>query len=151
LKRMLKPTTRTESTREPSEVRVRTIGRQHPLILDDPSYVWLVRSGTAEVFSSQVEDGRPVGPRRFLFLASAHDALFTVKDEHHPSPNRLFAVAVDELSVVEIPLERMDESFRSQRVSVAEVVEGWVNNVTTFTSADSAPEAEHCSAGKESH
>lgn len=122
-------------------LRVRTVQPQHPIILDDPSLVWLVRSGAAEVFNSQVEDGSPVGRRRFLFRARPHDALFAIMDEKRTCLSRLIMMAVGELTVLEIPLERITEAFLSEEVPVAEAIEGWVNNVVAFTSNGAIPAA----------
>src|SRR5262245_2056914 len=93
------------------ELRVRTVQPQHPVILEDPGLVWLVRSGTAEVFHSQIEDRFPIGRRRFLFRARPHDALFAMRDAENSSLNRLVMMAVGELTVLEIPLERINEEF----------------------------------------
>src|SRR5207247_3922352 len=133
-----------------SEFRVRTVRAQHPFILDDPSLVWLVRSGTTEIFNSQVEGGSLVGRRRFLFRARPHDALFAMMDATNTLHSRLIMMAVEELTVQEIPLKRMKEVFQSEGVSVIEAIEGWVNNVVAFASNGAIPAgAEHISCGGE--
>jgi ATP-binding cassette subfamily C protein len=130
--------------------RIRTVQAQHPLILDDPSLVWLVRSGGAEISNSQVEDRTIVGRRRFLFRARAHDALFAMMGGSDTSQSRIIITAIEELTVLEIPLERMREAFASEGLSVTEAVEGWVNNVIAFASNRAVPAAaEQLSYGKE--
>ena len=119
--------------------RIRTLQAQHPFILDDPSLVWLVRSGAAEISNSQVEDRTPIGRRRFLFRARPHDALFAMMDDTNTS--RIIMTAVEELTVLEIPLERMKEAFAGEGLSVTEAIEGWVNNVIAFASNRAIPAA----------
>src|SRR5881397_1781151 len=110
------------------------------LILDNPSSVYLVRSGSAQVFKTEVESGSPVGRRRFLFRARAHDALFTMLEDGNPG-SRLLVVPVGELTILQIPLERMRQAFQSEGVSDRTAIEGWVNNAAAFISQEEKPVA----------
>src|SRR4051812_5721994 len=82
------------------DFRVRSVPRQDVFILQDPSVLWFIRSGTAGVFSSQIESGYPVGRRRFLFRARAGDAVFSLVDGDS-SLNRLLMMAAEEMTIVE--------------------------------------------------
>ncbi len=95
------------------DLPVRIVSRHQVLIPDDPTAVLLVSAGSAEVFTSQVENGFPVGRRRFLFRARARDAVFSLSGGRQ-SDNHLVMMAADELTILEIPIDRMEEVFRSR-------------------------------------
>ena len=47
-----------------------------PFLLTEADAVWVVESGSIDVFASRLEAGRPEGPRTYLFSARAGEALF---------------------------------------------------------------------------
>src|SRR5262249_51556386 len=98
-------------------LRVRSLSARQTLILEDPCLVWLVRYGVAEVFSSRVEDGLPVGRRRFLFRARARDALFAIAERGNRSASRLMLMAGDAVTLLEAPLDRLAEACAYERTS----------------------------------
>ena len=71
-------TTRLTRIRQVSSaaLQAHTVRAHHTLMLDKPWFVCLVCSGAAEVYSTPIESGRPVGRRRFLFRARPQDAVF---------------------------------------------------------------------------
>src|SRR5689334_17230284 len=107
------------------DVHLRTVSAHHALILDDPAFVWLVRSGGAEVFTSQAEAGRPVGRRRFLFRARVNDLVFAFgSDAGNNGRTRLALIATEELTLLQIPVDRLDLVLQVERVATAAAVEG---------------------------
>lgn len=122
------------------DLQVHVIRAHEVFILDNPSLVYLVRSGSGQVFKTEVEGGSPVGRRRFLFRARAHDALFTMLDGSNPG-SRLIVVPVEELIVLEIPRKRMKEAFQSEGVSDRTAIEEWVHNAVAFISQEGKPVA----------
>src|SRR2546427_6877270 len=122
------------------DLQVHVIRAHEVLILDNPSSVYLVRSGSAQVSKTEVESGSPVGRRRFLFRARAHDALFTMLDVRNQG-SRLMVVPVGELTILHIPLERIKEVFQSEGVSDRTAIEEWVNNAAAFISQEEKPVA----------
>jgi ATP-binding cassette subfamily C protein len=130
--------TKLKSARElsPVESRVRSIDRQQILIVEDPSILLLIRSGTAEIFSSQIENGLAVGRRRFLFRARGGEVIFSLPSVRDVSASRLILVATDELTIVEIPVERIEEAFLAEGVALTGAIEGWVNNLAASLSLE---------------
>lgn len=47
-----------------------------PFLLIDPDGVWVIESGSIDVFASRLESGKPEGPRTYLFSVAAGEALF---------------------------------------------------------------------------
>jgi NHLM bacteriocin system ABC transporter ATP-binding protein len=120
--------------------RIRTVDRQQTLIIDDPSTIQLIRSGTASVFSSQAENGFAVGHRRFLFRARAGDAVFALRNSSEDdSTTRLLLIATDELSLSEIPIARIQDELAAEGVALHEAIEGWINNIAAFVSHGPLP------------
>ncbi len=86
--------------------RVLKVHGHHPLILDDPHKLYLIHSGTAAVFASRLQNGLPVGTRRFLFHAGVGGLLFAASGGvSSQNSQHLLALSVDDLTVVEIPLD----------------------------------------------
>jgi len=52
------------------------IGANTPLLLNDNNAVWLVQSGTVEVYAVHLKNGEPWGRRRHLFSAELGQTLF---------------------------------------------------------------------------
>jgi ATP-binding cassette subfamily C protein len=112
--------------------------------------VWLIRSGTAQVFYSQIENGLTIGPRRFLFRARSRDAVFSLEETSETSRNAILILAAEELTVVEIPMSRMEDTFTAAGVPIKDAIENWVNNFANLLSRASAPpSAEQISCGIE--
>jgi ATP-binding cassette subfamily C protein len=136
--------TKLKSIDEPPSwgLRVRSVNRQQILIPEDPSIVWLIRSGAAEVFSSQIENALAVGRRRFLFRARARDAVFSLGNSiTDASASRLILIPTEELTIVEIPVDRMEEAFLAHGIALTDAIEGWVNNMAAFISHEPLPAA----------
>src|SRR5262249_47805522 len=123
-----------------SELQAHTIRAQHTLMLDKPGFVCLVCSGAAEVYNAQIEEGHPAGRRRFLFRARPRDAVFAIGDGS-TSQSHLVMIALEELTVLEIPLLQIKDAFLSENVPLNEAIEAWANNVATFLSQGAIPPA----------
>src|SRR5437764_9252573 len=105
------------------EPRICRVDRQQILIVNDPATVHLIRSGTGSVFSSQIENGFALGRRRFLFRARAGDAIFTLASSNTDAlVSRLLVVATDELTIAEIPVDRMEEAFESEGIVLTRAI-----------------------------
>lgn len=112
--------------------QVRRLRGHHPLVLDDPRVMWFVASGSAALFTSLVDDGLPVGPRRLLFRAGAASPLFPVTDRRRRSGYRLIALSVSHLTLLEVPLRRVDQVLAAAGVPFSDAIETWVNRLSSF-------------------
>src|SRR4051794_15359078 len=92
------------------QLQVHVIRAQDVFIPDDPCSIYLVRSGSAQVFKAEVEAGSPVGRRRFLFRARIHDVVFAMLNGSSDS-NRLIMIPVEELTILQIPFEAVKDAF----------------------------------------
>jgi ATP-binding cassette subfamily C protein len=48
----------------------------NPVVLDDPSSAWIVENGKVEVFTVELKDGEPVGPRSHYLTVEPGEAFF---------------------------------------------------------------------------
>ncbi|AFY58608.1 NHLM bacteriocin system ABC transporter, ATP-binding protein [Rivularia sp. PCC 7116] len=95
-----------------------------PLLLDDPSVVWMIESGTVALFAVVIQDGIPVSERRYLFSCNPTEALFAIDstkvksivtsndNNDHPKKYGILAVAIEEASLTQI-LQDDFEALRS--------------------------------------
>lgn len=58
------------------EARQLDVGSNRPILLNDPGKVWVIYSGSVNVFAVRVQDGKVSGARFFLFQAEGGEALF---------------------------------------------------------------------------
>lgn len=126
--------------------RVLDVRGHHPLILDDPHKLYLIRSGTAAVFASRLQNGLPVGTRRFLFHAGVHGMLFAASGRESSRDSQyLMALSVDDLDVVEIPLDPsgrvtdsvdIDMVFDAFDVALKDAIDDWVAKLSASAAVD---------------
>src|SRR5687768_14228125 len=96
----LEPTTTPEQTLLP--VRGSTV-----LVLDDPRRGWFIQSGSVAVFRTRLHDGRPSGPRRYLFTCGPGETLVGAHRDLRPGAECLLAVGLEEALVREFFLEEL--------------------------------------------
>ena len=117
-----------------SATRVRrSVGANQRIHIDDPARVWAVSHGSVEVFAVRLLDGEPVGPRRWLFTASAGSALFAV-----PVINRdtlaIIAIAATESEIEEFDVARLREAARQSDETTAwaaGLLDSWIEAISS--------------------
>ena len=55
-----------------------TFKANQPLLLNDPSIVWMIESGTVALFAVIIQNDLPISERRYLFSCSPREALFGI-------------------------------------------------------------------------
>jgi NHLM bacteriocin system ABC transporter ATP-binding protein len=89
-------------------MKTRTIQGNQPLLLDDPSLIWIVQSGSVALFTVRLINGIPDGERRYLFDAEPGEALLgSPVDQLDGQQDRQFgilAVAIEPAELWEQPL-----------------------------------------------
>jgi NHLM bacteriocin system ABC transporter ATP-binding protein len=74
------------------------------LLLNDSGSVWIVERGQVDLFGVELRDGRPAGPRRFLWSAAAPAALFGLAACAGERPVALLVVGASGASLRRVPL-----------------------------------------------
>ncbi|RUS94718.1 NHLP family bacteriocin export ABC transporter permease/ATPase subunit [Dulcicalothrix desertica PCC 7102] len=124
-----------------------------PLLLDDHSIVWTIESGVVGLFAVAIEDGILVSDRRYLFSASAGEALFgfdlakvnsivtSTEETNHPKIYGILAVPLEESYLSKITQNDFEELvIDNQSLLVAKPVsnkiivsaEKWIEKFSTF-------------------
>jgi NHLM bacteriocin system ABC transporter ATP-binding protein len=93
-----------------------------PLLLDNPSIVWIIESGMVGLFAVTMQDGIPVSERRYLFSVSAKEALFSLNpsdvksivtsrdDSNNPKIHGILAVPLQETFLRKITQIEVEQS-----------------------------------------
>ncbi len=75
---------------------MKTVLRGNELFaLDDPAAGWVVESGVVALFSAELRDGEPGGPRRYLFSCPPGRTLFGLSSVPQGRQRGVVAVAID--------------------------------------------------------
>ncbi|MEM9120221.1 MAG: NHLP bacteriocin export ABC transporter permease/ATPase subunit [Cyanobacteria bacterium P01_F01_bin.56] len=105
----------------------RTITANEPLLLTDPSQLWLLQSGKMAVFVVSFTDGQPVGSRQYLFTVDEGEALFS-SNICPITGLGLLAVAMEPSAIVALPLSEADETELSLD-RLKQLVDPWVHHL----------------------
>ena len=111
------------------EGRVSEVGANKPFLLDDPQSVWVVYAGKVDLFSVQVADKQPAGPRRHLLRVPAGQVFFGMDLEQMPHGFGLLAVGTVGTRLIKIKRTRFQELTRDavQAEAIALMINEWVS------------------------
>lgn len=85
------------------------IGGNTPFLLDDPVSVWYIQEGQVEIFSVNVEENQPTGPRSHLFTAGTGELLFGIDIAKFEMGTGLLAVGLIGTKIYRIDTGRFYE------------------------------------------
>ncbi len=127
------------------EGTVQKVGGNEPFLLSDRSSVWFVQTGKVDVFSVDMEDGEPVGPRMHLFRAEAGEILLGLGPSK--SAVGLLAVAGMGTTLTTVARSRLLEPARDpvHASAIATCIEKWATELLSGIARGSLPP----SGGKE--
>jgi NHLM bacteriocin system ABC transporter ATP-binding protein len=118
-----------------------TIGNHTPITLDDPQAIWLVYSGSADVFVRQMEGEEASGPRMHLLRAEAGQALFGIDLENYYGENiRIFMVGNGSTVVARLARSRFEELLSDPDYSLEAIhlLDSWIQNFAACIEDSSA-------------
>ena len=97
--------------------------------------MWVVRTGSAAVFAARIEDGAPVGERRFVGRVGSGGSLLGLGTAD--SSIQLIALAIEDLTLVEHPLNGLPADYLIDGAPLSERLEDWVSRSSAFVGAES--------------
>ncbi|MEO1430350.1 MAG: NHLP bacteriocin export ABC transporter permease/ATPase subunit, partial [Cyanobacteria bacterium J06633_8] len=124
-----------------------------PLLLEDPSVVWMIESGTVALFAVVIQDGIPVSERRYLFSCNPTEALFAIDstkvksivtsndNNDHPKNYGILAVPLEEASltqIVQADFEALRSNDSTRLIPKAagkefiQIAETWIEKFSIF-------------------
>ena len=119
------------------------------ILLNDPQTVWLVQSGSVDVFSVTLQDGEIESHRHYLFSCEPGSALFGTASSHTSVDRQILAVAQETVELAKIDAEYFAELAASSEVDTAELTKRWLNrfNSRVFDTAAPTIQVEAAEAG----
>jgi NHLM bacteriocin system ABC transporter ATP-binding protein len=119
---------------------------QHPLPIHDPESVWIVESGTADLFYVPLSDGLPAGPRRHVLRAHAGQAVFGFPQESAEgvTSGLLLSPAPDaQLRRTELKYLKDPAPGGSIRATGEALLCGWIHAISEAVAPDLPPQGYH--------
>jgi NHLM bacteriocin system ABC transporter ATP-binding protein len=121
------------------EGRIVELAGNNPIFLNDNENVWFVYSGKADVFTSHVENGVPVGQRIHLFRVTDRQALFGINMLDRPIG--LMVAGVQDTQLLRVSRATLVELARNPEFAqlVATVVGDWIALLSSVMSSGLPP------------
>ncbi|HEV3139684.1 MAG TPA: NHLP bacteriocin export ABC transporter permease/ATPase subunit [Vicinamibacterales bacterium] len=109
-----------------------------PILLDDPEHLWYVVSGGVLIFTVQVENGQPTGPRTHFLGIVQGQCFFGFDIASYGLGSGFLAVAKQGTQVRKIKRSRLQQLSKDpkQRAAVAGLVDTWVSGLSSALIAD---------------
>ena len=104
----------------------------HPLLLSAPDRVWIVASGEADVVTSQVADGIPVGYRAPVFKGGSGTPLFPLHQHLLTDGEGLLVNTSSPVVLYEVSVEYAADLFALFGLSVKDAIENWAPRIARF-------------------
>ncbi|MGM3305543.1 NHLP bacteriocin export ABC transporter permease/ATPase subunit [Anabaena sp. WFMT] len=126
-------------------IKIHQIKGNKPLLLDTIEKVWLVKSGSLALFSTKVEEGKPIGNRRYLFCVSQGEAVFGSRLWHEPETNTqcgILAIALEDTELELLELSNMIagiEENTAETLQFTNLIENWLGNLNQLVIGESKP------------
>lgn len=120
------------------EGKLRIIGGNTPFLLDDPGRVWFVDTGKVEIFSVEVQDGKPRGSRQHFFSALPNSALFGMDLDAYGLGLGFLAVGAHDTRIFELDVARFKGLIQDSRYSAdcCRLLDDWVAGLSYGISRD---------------
>ncbi|MDF5708715.1 MAG: NHLP bacteriocin export ABC transporter permease/ATPase subunit [Nostoc sp. S4] len=115
--------------------QVYIVNGNEPILLDDPSRVWVIQSGSMALFAVTVKDGVIEGTRRYLCTISQGEALFPTANQHR----QILAVPTGETELLHIYQECFQELVASGDARAIAWIEAWLLQLGSVLSHITAP------------
>jgi NHLM bacteriocin system ABC transporter ATP-binding protein len=117
-----------------------------PILLNDPSRVWVIQSGSVALFAVTIKDGVIEGTRRYLCSMSQGSALFGTAASAGNQYRQILAVPIGEIELLQVHQEYFRELIANgEKTAIAPgiaanaLVESWLRQLSTALSAISTP------------
>ena len=99
------------------------------IALDDPSVIWIVKSGSLALFAVPLQDGIPEGTRRYLFTTKAKQAMFSTASISERLPYQMLAVSIEETELLKVSLKDFRAFIAAGNGEAIAFIEGWIEQL----------------------
>jgi NHLM bacteriocin system ABC transporter ATP-binding protein len=108
-----------------------------PILLNDPSLIWVVQSGSVALFAVTIKDGVIEGTRRYLCTINQGEALFG--SAANSGQRQILAVPMGEIELLQLHPESFQELIANADVKAIALVESWLKQLGTALSSIPTP------------
>ncbi|QFS52022.1 NHLP bacteriocin export ABC transporter permease/ATPase subunit [Nostoc sphaeroides] len=115
------------------------INGNEPILLNDPSRVWVIQSGSMALFAVTVKDGVIEGTRRYLCSISQQEALFGTAVNSTNQHRQILAVPTGETELLQIHQECYRELVASGDIKAIAWIENWLLQIGNVLSHVTTP------------
>lgn len=110
-----------------------------PILLNDPSVIWVIDSGSVALFAAKVQDGASsnayIGTRRYLFSLKSGQVLFGSDNQHY----QMLAVPIGEVQLMRYNRLSFSELMPDASSVMVSNVEDWLKQFGNIISDFAAP------------
>ncbi|MHC0068512.1 NHLP bacteriocin export ABC transporter permease/ATPase subunit [Nostoc sp. UIC 10890] len=119
--------------------QVYIVNGNEPILLDDPSRVWVIQSGSMALFAVTVKDNVIEGMRRYLCSISQGEALFETAAKSANQHRQILAVPIGETELLQIHKECYCELIASGDGKAIAWIENWLLQIGSVLSQITMP------------
>ena len=109
-----------------------SIKNNESILLNHPETVWLIQSGSVEVFAVTVNKGTIVGSRRHLFTCHPQDLLLSTKPSLGQTDTQMLALALNNIELLKIDRECFERLILNTDAVIKKGIENWLNKLSTL-------------------
>ena len=119
-------------------------GSNHPVLLNDPGYVYMVISGKIDIFSVGTDGNKPVGNRFYFFTVNKGDLLFGLNSNQYGNGRALLGVGSAETALRRLSLGDFIKLSNNDlyRKEVCNLTDTWLHGISFGISKDINPETD---------
>ncbi|MBW4509338.1 MAG: NHLP bacteriocin export ABC transporter permease/ATPase subunit [Scytonematopsis contorta HA4267-MV1] len=103
------------------------INGNEPILLNDPSQVWVIQSGSMTLFAVTVKDGVIEGNRRYLCTVGEGGALFGSNKNSLLHHRQILAVPMGEAQLLQLNPECFADLVANEDIKIVTWVEDWLH------------------------
>ncbi len=119
--------------------QVYIVNGNEPILLNDPSRVWVIQSGSMALFAVTVKDGVIEGIRRYLCSISQGEALFGTAAKSANQHRQILAVPIGETELLQVHKECYRELIASGDGKAIAWIENWLLQIGSVLSQITMP------------
>ena len=105
-----------------------------PMLLNQPETMWVIQSGSVDLFAVIVGQGGIEGNRRYLFSANSGDVLFGKVPDAEKCDRQILAVPIEETELLKIQSDDLRKCFVRKDEQTITQIDQWVNQLGTALS-----------------
>jgi NHLM bacteriocin system ABC transporter ATP-binding protein len=117
------------------EVKKYQFQGNEPILLNDPSRVWVIDSGTVALFAAKVQDGAIIGTRRYLFSLGSGQVLLGSANQHY----QILAVPIGDVQLMLYNQQYFSQLIADTTSTFISNIQDWLKQFSSIINDFTAP------------